>query len=104
MNEAQRSQLTATIEKRIEVLEQLLEPAVEDAINTAAEDASGDTMVAAVGAQITENEKRELARLQSNLVWLQGADGGYCQQCGEEIPIRRLQAVPVTRLCINCAK
>ena len=27
-----------------------------------------------------------------------------CEQCGEEIPIKRLEAVPFTSLCIKCAE
>ncbi len=29
---------------------------------------------------------------------------GFCENCGEEISIRRLEAVPWTRLCIDCAR
>jgi hypothetical protein len=28
----------------------------------------------------------------------------FCQRCGEEIPQRRLQVLPQTRLCINCSQ
>jgi hypothetical protein len=28
----------------------------------------------------------------------------FCQRCGEEIPQRRLQVLPQTRLCIDCSQ
>ena len=53
--------------------------------------------------KLAEKEKQELARLQSNLDWLASDQGGCCVQCGCDIPIPRLLAVPVTRLCVKCA-
>jgi len=29
---------------------------------------------------------------------------GICEACGEEIPLKRLMARPVTTLCIECKK
>ncbi|GEM_PF-5389217 len=29
---------------------------------------------------------------------------GVCEECGEEIPVERLQAVPATVLCIDCQR
>jgi Prokaryotic dksA/traR C4-type zinc finger len=28
----------------------------------------------------------------------------FCQRCGEEIPQRRLQVLPDTRLCLDCSQ
>jgi Prokaryotic dksA/traR C4-type zinc finger len=28
----------------------------------------------------------------------------FCRRCGEEIPQRRLQALPATRLCLQCSQ
>lgn len=48
--------------------------------------------------------EQELSQLKANLKWIESDDAGICEQCGEDIPIRRLMAVPTTRRCINCAK
>lgn len=56
-----------------------------------------------LGLKFAEKDKQELARLQANLVWLAGENGGCCVKCGREIPVARLRAVPVTRLCVDCA-
>lgn len=103
MNDSQRARLTANIEKRIGVLENLLASAGSSRATDEGPLTSDDSMVAAVGAQITESEKRELLRLQSNLKWLASDSAGYCENCGDEIPVPRLEVVPVTRLCVNCA-
>lgn len=29
---------------------------------------------------------------------------GLCEKCGAEIPVERLQALPMTPFCINCAE
>ena len=31
-------------------------------------------------------------------------DYGFCQRCGEEIPQRRLDVLPHTRLCLQCSQ
>jgi len=47
--------------------------------------------------------RRELNTLSKNLNWLDQDDAGECEECGREIPVQRLLAVPTTRLCIACA-
>ncbi len=95
MDDSQHNTLKQQIQKRIKELEILLND--DEAKSATDEDA-------AVESQITENEKRELAALKNNLRWLDTDDAGYCSECGCEIPFARLQAVLVTRICINCAQ
>jgi RNA polymerase-binding transcription factor DksA len=45
----------------------------------------------------------ERARLKDNLGWIDEGEAGICEECGCDIPIQRLLAVPTTRLCIKCA-
>ncbi len=108
MNSAQRQTLQNNIKQRIKELEALLTPVTTgNGESEQADDASAsldNKIASAVTSQVTENEKRELSRLKANLQWLESDDAGFCQQCGNEIPFARLQAVPVTRLCVNCAK
>ena len=35
-------------------------------------------------------------------VWIDGE--AHCRECGEEIPKRRMQAVPGVGLCVECAE
>ncbi len=104
MDKSQQKALKLLIEKRIASLENLrtkskhADDAQDDSAENGRETASTTDSLAAAGTL------RELARLSDNLKWLESEDAGYCLQCGCEIPIARLQAMPTTRLCINCAE
>ncbi|MEX0964462.1 MAG: TraR/DksA C4-type zinc finger protein [Pseudohongiellaceae bacterium] len=95
-------ELDAHIRNRISELQVLLGDPEQAQENKAA--AISEEEDSEVQRQITEKELQELARLKSNLRWLESDDGGYCEKCDSEIPVARLRAVPITRLCINCAK
>lgn len=58
---------------------------------------------APVDAALMELAKKERARLKENLDWINEVDAGSCEECGCDIPIQRLLAVPTTRRCIKCA-
>ena len=61
-------------------------------------------ITSAVNSRVTDSEHLELTHLKENLHWLDTEEAGFCSECGCVIPIARLQAVPVTRLCIGCAE
>lgn len=49
------------------------------------------------------NDRRFLAGVSEALQRLESEDEfGVCQNCGEEVGRKRLEAVPWTRLCIEC--
>lgn len=56
-----------------------------------------------VDANLFVLAEQELNQLKANLNWLECDDAGICEECGVDIPIRRLMAVPTTRRCVNCA-
>ncbi len=104
MDNRQRDTLKQLMKTRIDEIEGFLSPSANDS-DPDDESASLDQKIAsAVNSQVSQNEKRELALIRNNLQWLDSEDAGYCQQCGDEIPFARLQAVPATRLCIGCAE
>jgi len=45
----------------------------------------------------------ESARLRQALARIDEGDFGWCEDCGEEIAVKRLELNPATTLCINCA-
>ena len=49
-----------------------------------------------------ERERRLLSKIEHTLKKIDEHDYGYCELCGEEIGIRRLEARPTADLCINC--
>ena len=49
-------------------------------------------------------ESKLIPRIRDALDRLQDGTFGICEECGEEIPLKRLMARPVTTLCIECKK
>ena len=53
--------------------------------------------------QIVEEASRTVAHMQDEASNFPDTDDfGYCDSCGEEIGIRRLEARPTADLCIDC--
>ena len=51
---------------------------------------------------LKERERNLLKQIDDALARLAAEKYGICEECGEEIPLRRLQARPMTTLCIVC--
>jgi DnaK suppressor protein len=51
---------------------------------------------------LAEAERRELIAIERALAKLKAGDFGACEDCGEDIPPRRLLALPEARLCAHC--
>lgn len=67
-------------------------------------DAGMDLLInASVDAKLAAEHKAEMRTLEQTLAWLKSDDAGYCESCGEEIPVARLSAALGTRQCVNCA-
>ncbi|MDO4626557.1 MAG: RNA polymerase-binding protein DksA [Pasteurellaceae bacterium] len=49
-----------------------------------------------------DRERRLMKKIESTLKKLESDDFGYCDSCGVEIGIRRLEARPTADLCIDC--
>ena len=50
-----------------------------------------------------ENDIRALAAVELSLHWLKTGKYGRCGSCGGKIPTTRLQALPWTHVCVDCA-
>lgn len=58
-------------------------------------------------AMSQEQERRrgvELQRIAAALQRLEDGEYGFCSECGEAIPQKRLAADPAAHLCIACAR
>ena len=62
--------------------------------------AGGWSKDGAVQDQIDDSVKDAVALARSQLP--QGESLTHCEECGEEIPQARREAVPGVRLCVNC--
>ena len=55
-----------------------------------------------INSQLAEEESRELARIEEALERMRRGEYGVCSQCGRQIPLARLQALPYAVTCIKC--
>jgi DnaK suppressor protein len=51
---------------------------------------------------LQEAERRELIAIERALAKMATGNFGVCEDCGEEIPSKRLMVLPEARLCANC--
>jgi len=57
----------------------------------------------AMAKETARRRNAEIARLRSALQRIDDEEFGYCAECGDEIPLRRLEIDPGATLCVNCA-
>ena len=55
-----------------------------------------------VDQAILDNEKTLLAEVQQALARIENGTYGYCSNCGQPIPEKRLEAIPWATLCLTC--
>ena len=67
---------------------------------------SGDVATVELNQSFTirlrEREEKLLKKIESALARIGDGSYGTCEECGEEIDVKRLIARPVTTLCIDC--
>jgi DnaK suppressor protein len=49
-----------------------------------------------------DRESKLLKKIEESIELIDSKEYGYCNECGEEIGIRRLEARPTATLCIDC--
>lgn len=52
--------------------------------------------------RIRDRERRLLTKIDEAIARIDEGTYGICEDCGEEIGLKRLEARPVTTLCIDC--
>ena len=91
---------------------------VGEALRQAGSDASGnlsnapqhladlgtDTFEQEMSASLLQNARQMQAEVAAALDRLEQGSFGKCQRCGRDIGEGRLQAVPYTRYCVDCAQ
>jgi DnaK suppressor protein len=63
--------------------------------------ASSEVGLAFIG-RLRERERGLLSKINEALEKIEDGAYGECENCGEEIGLKRLEARPVARLCIDC--
>lgn len=51
---------------------------------------------------VSENDSRQLQMIDEALERIEDEEYGTCQNCGNDIQPKRLQAIPWARYCLNC--
>ena len=54
--------------------------------------------------RIRDRERKLISKIREALDKIEEGTFGICEECGEEISTKRLEARPVTSLCIECKK
>ena len=93
---AKRDELNNRIEQRRQEI--LMEQEPEDDAGIAARNNSAGMAIANI-----ERELRTLSEIDLSLRRMETGEYGVCGVCGEPIPLARLNAIPWTRRCVNCA-
>jgi DnaK suppressor protein len=65
-------------------------------------DKSVDELLKHVDAKIIGNKSEEIDDIDSALYKLEDGTYGVCEECGDDIPVKRLDAVPSASYCVNC--
>ena len=51
-----------------------------------------------------QNRVTEIQAIKNALLRLEEGEYGYCEDCGEDIPAKRLELTPTAIRCVNCAR
>jgi DnaK suppressor protein len=49
-----------------------------------------------------DRERKLIKKIEETIAKIDGGDYGYCESCGIEIGLKRLEARPTASLCIDC--
>lgn len=55
-----------------------------------------------INMRLRDRERVLLRKIDKSLRKIEEGDYGVCESCGEDIGVKRLEARPVTDLCISC--
>lgn len=100
----------ARLQSRLEALE-VQDKTNVDSRNTVVLDQSSvgrlsrmDAIQQQAMAQATrQNRITEMQAIKNALLRLEEGEYGYCEGCGEDIPVKRLELTPTAVRCVGCA-
>lgn len=89
----------AELDSRLHAIESELDVPVSKDWEEAAVEQEGDEVLEALGAQ----SQAEVRRIRAALERIRAGEYGYCVECGNEIAPARLDLLPATPFCAECA-
>ena len=107
MNEAQREHFRAMLklwkQELMEEVDRTVHHMKEEAANFAdPNDRATQEEEFSLELRTRDRERKLIEKIDSAMRQLDDDDYGYCETCGVEIGIRRLEARPTATLCIDC--
>lgn len=110
MDESKKAELRTRIEQELKDLQQSIS-SLEDQTKPVAPDQSLGRLTRldnmnnqAVARDSLSKARMRMLKLQRALEHMDDPDFGYCEECGEEIPLRRLMLLPESTMCVACAE
>ena len=68
----------------------------------AAIDTGSPSSSASIPARNRDRERKLIKKINETIARIEAAEYGYCDSCGVEIGLKRLEARPTATLCIDC--
>jgi RNA polymerase-binding transcription factor len=68
------------------------------------EEGAQEARLADVLASMDDRSKAEIVAIDRALALIDSGDYGICEDCGEDIPVARLEALPTAAMCVTCAE
>jgi DnaK suppressor protein len=93
-----RSSVLERVQRLAAAWQELEEPAIE------LEEEAQKASIVKPYDKLDENGKIEIEQIDLALIKMSLGDYGVCESCGDDIAPKRLQAIPWTRLCVECAR
>jgi DnaK suppressor protein len=95
--EEQRAKITNDNKKALDNLRVEQDRGGRDSV-----DESNEEVDKATTLRMSDRNRKYLTKINTALERLEEGEYGYCVECGEPIPEKRLKARPVTIFCIEC--
>ncbi|MBI4746472.1 MAG: TraR/DksA family transcriptional regulator [Deltaproteobacteria bacterium] len=75
----------------------------DDPLNMDSEEQAIELESSEVQSAIYEGAFKEIAQINKILDMIEKNEYGKCIECGEQIPVKRLEAIPHASYCVDCA-
>jgi DnaK suppressor protein len=96
MLEALREELSADIERTVHAMQD------EQTVFADPNDRASQESDMALELRNRDRERKLIKKINETIGKIDAEDYGYCESCGAEIGLKRLEARPTATLCIDC--
>ena len=104
LTEQVRAQLLARRDEILERKHELVQELIDDVADRIGDtiDVTTDEQIEATRLRIESRFARELTEIDAALHRMSDGTWGECDECGDEIGRKRLSAMPLAKLCVDC--